>query len=59
NPDQEDADGDEIGDSCDVCTDTDGDGYGDPGFPANTCDLDNCPAVYNPDQEDADGDEIG
>ncbi len=59
NPDQEDADGDEIGDSCDVCTDTDGDGYGDPGFPANTCDLDNCPSVFNPDQQDSDGDGAG
>jgi hypothetical protein len=59
NPDQEDADGDDVGDSCDTCTDTDSDGYGDLGFPANTCDLDNCPSVYNPGQEDADGDNIG
>jgi hypothetical protein len=59
NPNQEDADGDALGDSCDTCTDTDGDGYGNPGFPANTCDEDNCPAVYNPDQDDSDGDEIG
>ena len=59
NPDQEDYDGDSIGDSCDVCTDTDGDGYGNPGFPANTCDLDNCPLAYNPDQVDTDGDSVG
>ncbi|MCK4427950.1 MAG: hypothetical protein KAW16_05665, partial [candidate division Zixibacteria bacterium] len=59
NPDQEDTDEDGVGDSCDTCTDLDGDGYGDPGFPANTCDLDNCPTVFNPDQEDSDGDAVG
>ncbi|MBU1317849.1 MAG: M28 family peptidase [candidate division Zixibacteria bacterium] len=59
NPDQNDADEDGSGDVCDDCTDTDGDGYGDPGYPANTCDLDNCPSAYNPGQEDADGDAIG
>jgi PKD repeat protein len=50
NPGQEDADGDGTGDVCDTCTDTDGDGYGDPGYPANTCPEDNCPATSNPDQ---------
>jgi Zn-dependent metalloprotease len=59
NPSQEDADGDDIGDICDACTDTDGDGYGNPGYPANTCQLDNCPTVSNPTQADADGDGIG
>ena len=51
NPDQTDSDGDGSGDVCDSCTDTDGDGYGDPGYGANTCEEDNCPHVFNPDQE--------
>ena len=58
NPGQADADGDALGDACDTCTDTDGDGWGNPGFPASLCMLDNCPAVYNPHQEDGDGDHI-
>ena len=44
NPSQSDADLDLIGDACDTCTDTDGDGFGDAGFPANTCALDLCPS---------------
>ena len=59
NPLQEDYDGDDLGDVCDDCTDTDGDGYGNPGFPVNTCPDDNCPDDYNPGQEDYDGDGIG
>jgi hypothetical protein len=59
NPDQLDADGDEIGDACDPCTDTDGDGFGNPGFAANTCPPDNCSEVDNLDQLDTDGDGIG
>jgi hypothetical protein len=59
NADQADADSDTVGDLCDECTDTDDDGYGNPGFAANTCGVDNCPWVYNPDQADADGDDIG
>lgn len=59
NPDQEDMDDDGIGDSCDTCTDIDGDGYGNPGFPANTCVVDNCPRHYNPDQADTDQDGVG
>ena len=59
NPDQADTDGDDIGDACDPCTDTDDDGYADPGFPASTCGLDNCPDIYNPDQHDVDQDGIG
>ena len=59
NSDQADLDGDEVGDACDECTDSDGDGFGDPGFAANTCQTDNCPAVPNPGQGDADLDGVG
>ncbi len=59
NPGQEDGDGDNVGDVCDECTDTDDDGYGNPGYAANTCPDDNCPDDSNPGQEDADGDDVG
>ena len=58
NPNQEDADSDSSGDVCDPCTDTDGDGYGNPGYPANTCEEDNCPVAYNPDQAEVDDGDI-
>ena len=56
---QGDADHDGLGDVCDQCTDTDGDGRGNPGFPANTCPADNCPSVANANQNDFDHDGIG
>lgn len=57
---QADADGDGTGDACDFCTDTDGDGRGDPGYPAsNGCALDNCPSIPNAPFIDTDDDGIG
>lgn len=52
NPEQHDSDRDGEGNACDACTDTDHDGYGNPGFPASTCSIDNCPYLANPDQAD-------
>ncbi len=42
-----------------ICVDGDGDGFGDPWHPENTCPDDNCPYQFNAGQEDADGDGIG
>ncbi|HKQ47961.1 MAG TPA: hypothetical protein VJZ71_07830, partial [Phycisphaerae bacterium] len=41
-PDTGDADEDGILNCVDTCTDTDDDGFGNPGFPANTCPQDGC-----------------
>ena len=59
NPNQEDADSDNVGDLCDICpndydplqADTDDDGIGDG--------CDNCPNTANFSQIDSDGDGIG
>ncbi len=59
NSDQSDVDNDGTGDLCDSCTDTDGDGYGNPGFQTNTCPDDNCLSIENSNQSDADHDTIG
>ncbi|MFQ5766465.1 MAG: thrombospondin type 3 repeat-containing protein, partial [Acidobacteriota bacterium] len=58
NADQSDLDRDGAGDVCDACTDSDGDGFGNPGL-GGTCPDDNCPFVANPDQMDGDGDGAG
>ena len=54
-----DSDRDGVEDRIDTCTDTDGDGYGEPGFPESTCPRDNCPSVANASQADRDSDGVG
>jgi hypothetical protein len=56
---QDDFDADGIGDACDTCTDTDLDGFGNPGFLVNSCPDDNCPTTPNAGQGDGDGDGAG
>jgi len=41
------------------CVDSDGDGFGDPGYPENDCPDDNCPDLFNIAQDDIDGDHLG
>ncbi len=56
NPDQNDADGDLMGDVCDPCPD---DPFNDEDADGLCAPDDNCPVDYNPDQIDADGDGTG
>lgn len=58
NPGQEDTDADALGDVCDPCTDLDGDGFGNLGFPANLCATDLCPFIPSTNL-DGDGDGHG
>lgn len=58
NPFQGDIDNDAVGDDCDPCTDVDGDGLGNEGFPLNVCPDDLCPLTSGP-NTDTDADEIG
>ncbi|MBI2675709.1 MAG: thrombospondin type 3 repeat-containing protein [Candidatus Aenigmarchaeota archaeon] len=56
NPEQEDSDGDNIGNACDACpNDSSNDADGD-GICGN---IDNCPSDSNPGQADTDGDGLG
>ena len=54
-----DKDRDGIPNLYDDCTDTDGDGFGNPEFSSNVCPPDICPYVADPEQRDGDGDGFG
>jgi hypothetical protein len=56
---QSDADHDGIPDPVDPCTDSDGDGFGNPGARNSGCPIDNCPGAPNASQADTDGDGRG
>ena len=59
NTDQANNDSDSLGDLCDPCTDTDADGWGNPGYVGNTCPDDNCPSIKNINQSNVDADLMG
>jgi C1A family cysteine protease len=42
-----------------TCTDTDHDGFGDPGHPQDNCPLDNCPSIFDQVAKDTDDDGLG
>jgi hypothetical protein len=57
NPDQEDSDGDAVGDSCDACEGYDDNADSDSDTVPDGCD--NCPSISNVNQDDADTDGVG